>query len=169
MKRRAEFLVEKRDGRSEWLRATKLARSIHLALAAVGAGEAWRAVDLAEAVLGGLRKRSLLRGDSESLTTIEIADAVQQVLIATGFPGAAWAYTKVGAERRRRGALLGLEEDRFGLGAPQSGALHEAGGLPEGFYPMVPRLPKAETANHDPLPPLPAKGEVPDADPSRRF
>jgi len=174
MKRRAEFLVEKRDGRREWLRATKLARSIHLALAAVGAGEAWRAVDLAETVLAGVRKRSLLRGDTESLTTIEIADAVQQVLIATGFPGAAWAFTKVGAERRRRGALLGLGEvpglgeDRFGGGVPVGG-LSPGGALPEGFFPMVPRLPKAELPKLDPLPPLPAKGEVPDADPSRRF
>lgn len=109
MKRRAEFLVEKRDGRREWLRATKLARSIHLALAAIGAGEAWRAVDLAETVLTALRKRNALRGDGGSLSTIEIADAVQQVLIATGFPGAAWAFTQVGAERRRRSVLLALE------------------------------------------------------------
>lgn len=109
MKRRAEFLVEKRDGRREWLRATKLARSIHLALSAIGAGEAWRAVDLAETVLTALRKRNAVRGDTDSLSTIELADAVQQVLIATGFPGAAWAFTQVGAERRRRGVLLALE------------------------------------------------------------
>ena len=36
VKRQAEFLVRKRDGRCEWLRATKLARSIHAALSAAG-------------------------------------------------------------------------------------------------------------------------------------
>ena len=119
MKRRAEFLVEKRDGRREWLRATKLARSIHLALLAIGAGEAWRAADLADTVLSALRKRSALRGDTDSLTTIEIADAVQQVLIATGFAGAAWAFTKVGAERRRRGVLLAFDrQPGFDFGLP---------------------------------------------------
>lgn len=111
MKRRAEFLVEKRDGRREWLRAEKLARSIHLALTAVGAGESWRAVDLADAVLNGVRKRSLARGDQHALRTIELADAVQQVLIATGYPGAAWAFTQVGAERRRRSVLLALDRE----------------------------------------------------------
>jgi hypothetical protein len=112
MKRRAEFLVEKRDGRREWLRATKLARSIHLALSASGASEPWRAIDLAEAVLGALRLRRVERGqggDDGTLSTLEISDAVQHALIATGFGAAAWSFTRVGAERRRRGALLSLD------------------------------------------------------------
>jgi hypothetical protein len=44
MKRRTEHLVEKRDGRTEFLRATKLARSIHLAMHSVGVDEDWRAL-----------------------------------------------------------------------------------------------------------------------------
>jgi hypothetical protein len=57
MKRRTEHLVEKRDGRREYLRATKLARSIHLALCGVGVDEDWRALELANVVLEGLRRR----------------------------------------------------------------------------------------------------------------
>ena len=45
MKRRTEHLVEKRDGRTEFVRATKLARSIHLALSSVGVDEDWRAIE----------------------------------------------------------------------------------------------------------------------------
>lgn len=55
MKRRTEHLVEKRDGRTEYLRATKLARSIHLALVSVGVDEDWRALELANVVLLALR------------------------------------------------------------------------------------------------------------------
>ena len=44
MKRRTEHLVEKRDGRREFLRATKLARSVHLALYEIGVDEDWRAL-----------------------------------------------------------------------------------------------------------------------------
>lgn len=113
MKRRAEFLVEKRDGRQEWLRATKLARSLHLALASAGATELWLAMDLTETVLVAVRKRHLERaaergGELPPLRTLEIADAVQQVLLATGYAQAAWTYTRIGAERRRRGALLAM-------------------------------------------------------------
>ena len=57
MKRRTEHLVEKRDGRREYLRATKLARSIHLALFEIGVDEDWRALELATVVLEGLRTR----------------------------------------------------------------------------------------------------------------
>ena len=110
MKRRAEYLVEKRDGRQEWLRATKLARSLHLALESTEATAPWLAVDLAETVLVALRRRKTERASERvMLTTLEIADAVQQVLLATGYAAAAWSYLRVGAERRRRGALLALE------------------------------------------------------------
>lgn len=106
MKRRAEFLVAKRDGRTEWLRATKLARSVHLALQGSGIDEDWRALEIASAVLTGLRSR---HEDAEAtgrpprpLDTREIADAVQEVLVAIGQPCAATAYGAVAAERSRR-------------------------------------------------------------------
>ena len=134
MKRRAEFLVDKRDGRREWLRRTKLAHSIHMAFhsADIQAGdepdpepwragdpepwragdpepwragdlEPWRAVDLASAVLTGLRS---VHGQAV-LTTHQLAAAVARVLMATGFPLAADAYERCGAERRRRRWALG--------------------------------------------------------------
>lgn len=132
MKRRAEFLVEKRDGRREWLRASKLARSIHLALLSVHAAEGWRAVDLAEAVLAGIRGR--IRRDTghelAPLVTAELAEAVQQVLLATGFSTAAYAYARVGAERRRRKAVLATDAyapaDEFGCTRGACGVLPEA-------------------------------------------
>ncbi len=122
MKRRAEFLVDKRDGRREWLRRTKLAHSIHMAFhsADIQAGdesdpepsrawdpepwragdlELWRAMDLASAVLTGLRS---VHGEAVVLTTDQLAVAVHKVLVATGFPQVAGAYEKCGAEHRRR-------------------------------------------------------------------
>ncbi|MBZ0152078.1 MAG: hypothetical protein K8J09_11165, partial [Planctomycetes bacterium] len=94
MKRRTEHLVEKRDGRREFLRATKLARSIHLALMSIGVDEDWRALELANVVLQALRKKRQLAGEEGSvvLTTTEIADAVQHALVVTGQPHAAAAY-----------------------------------------------------------------------------
>ena len=103
MKRRAEFLVEKRDGRRVWLRATKLARSILLALRSAQIEEPWRAVDLASSVLTGLRS---VHGEKTVLSTDLLADAVQRVLTATGFAVAAGAYEMVGAEQRRRRLAL---------------------------------------------------------------
>ena len=114
MKRRTEHLVEKRDGRREFLRATKLARSIHLALYEIGVDEDWRALELASVVLEGLRTRRLSEGDSVGaakpaskvgavvLNTTEIADAVQHLLVVTGQPAAAVSYGAVQAERGRR-------------------------------------------------------------------
>lgn len=112
MKRRTEHLVEKRDGRREFLRATKLARSIHLALTSIGVDEDWRALELANVVLQALRKKRQLAGEEGSvvLTTTEIADAVQHALVVTGQPHAAAAYGAVAGERSRRRrsvALLG--------------------------------------------------------------
>ncbi|MCU0863394.1 MAG: hypothetical protein MUC36_06365 [Planctomycetes bacterium] len=120
MKRRTEHLVEKRCGRREFLRATKLARSIHLALHSVGVDEDWRALELANVVLQALRqKRAAGDGDGSEvvLTTTEIADAVQHLLVVTGQAPAAVAYGAVAAERGRRRqsvAVLG----RFGGPAP---------------------------------------------------
>ena len=95
MKRRPEHLVQKRDGRREFLRATKLARSIHLALHSVGVDEDWRALELANVVLQALRQKREARaepGEHVVLTTAEIADAVQHLLVVTGQPHAAAGY-----------------------------------------------------------------------------
>ena len=107
MKRRSEHLVRKRDGRSEFLRVTKLARSIHEALHSVGVDEDWRAIELANVVLHALRqKRATATGADPTteivLSTAELADAVQHVLVVTGQPQAAVAYGAVAAERTRR-------------------------------------------------------------------
>ncbi|MCK5944987.1 MAG: hypothetical protein KAI24_23570 [Planctomycetes bacterium] len=114
MKRRTEHLVEKRDGRREFLRATKLARSIHLALYEIGVDEDWRALELASVVLEGLRSKrgrevpvgaGIVAGKGGAevvLTTSELADAVQHLLVVTGQPAAAVSYGAVRAERSRR-------------------------------------------------------------------
>lgn len=107
MKRRTEHLVRKRDGRTEFLRATKLARSIHLALHSVGVDEDWRALELANVVLLALRQKHAVPAAAEveaapMLSTGEIADAVQHLLVVTGQPSAAVAYGAVAAERTRR-------------------------------------------------------------------
>jgi len=104
MKRRTEHLVLKRDGRTEFLRATKLARSIHLALHSVGVDEDWRAIEIANVALHALRRK---HGEPEReepvlLTTSELSDAVQHLLVVTGQPAAAVAYGAVAAERTRR-------------------------------------------------------------------
>jgi hypothetical protein len=106
MNRRSEHLVEKRDGRTEFLRATKLARSVHLALHSVGVDEDWRALEVTATVIAGLRQKhaeSAQHGYAKSmLTTLELFDAVQSVLIATGQAEAAVAYGTVSVERSRR-------------------------------------------------------------------
>ncbi|MBX3463029.1 MAG: hypothetical protein KF830_07650 [Planctomycetes bacterium] len=119
MKRRTEHLVEKRDGRTEFLRATKLARSIHLALQSVGVDEDWRALELANVLLSALREQ---RADAATaLPTSVIADAVLHLLVVTGQPAAAVAYGAVAAERTRRRrslATLGRLGLPVGAGAP---------------------------------------------------
>ena len=105
MKRRAEHLVQKRDGRREFLRATKLARSIHLALHSVGVDEDWRALEMANVVLLALRQKKRPDGtdaDEVMLTTSEISDAVQHLLVVTGQPTAAVSFGAVAQERVRR-------------------------------------------------------------------
>lgn len=112
MKRRTEHLVEKRDGRTEFLRATKLARSIHSALHSVGVDEDWRAIEIANAVLMALREKhqqgprrsGLAVAVGTLLKTSELSDAVQRLLVATGQAAAAMAYCKVAGERSRRKA-----------------------------------------------------------------
>lgn len=117
MKRRTEHLVRKRDGRTEFLRTTKLARSIHFALHSVGVDEDWRAIELANVVLHALRvKRTGEVPDATVLSTAEVADAVQHLLVVTGQPAAAVAYGAVAAERTRRRRSLATI-GRCGIGA----------------------------------------------------
>lgn len=134
MKRRAEHLVQKRDGRREFLRATKLARSIHLALHSVGVDEDWRALELANVVLQALRQKrgggDAASSDASSsdaagrvdvvLSTNDISDAVQHLLVVTGQPTAAVAYGAVAAERTRRRQSLATI-GRFADGAASAG------------------------------------------------
>ena len=126
MKRRTEHLVEKRDGRREFLRATKLARSIHLALFEIGVDEDWRALELATVVLEGLRTRrtgdpeASVPGGSLVLSSGEIADAVQHLLVVTGQPAAAVSYGAVQAERGRRRQAVATMEMPSPTAAPRS-------------------------------------------------
>lgn len=123
MKRRAEHLVQKRDGRREFLRATKLARSIHLALHSVGIDEDWRALEMANVVLTALRQKKrpgeVVGDDEVMLTTSEISDAVQHLLVVTGQPTAAVSFGAVAAERvRRRQSLATMA--RTAVAAPST-------------------------------------------------
>jgi hypothetical protein len=123
MKRRTEHLVEKRDGRTEFLRATKLARSVHLALHSTGVDEDWRALEVTSTVLAGLRQRQAEAAGADHapgpLTTTSIAEAVQSVLIATGQAAAA-----VAAERERRRSAFGLSARGIAVEGPaQVGAI----------------------------------------------
>jgi len=141
MKRRTEHLVIKRDGRTEYLRATKLARSIHLALMSLGIDEDWRALELANVVLQALRQK---RGSDETpLATSAIADAVQHLLVVTGQPAAAVAYGAVAAERgRRRRSMVTLS--RGGLpgvaGATPAGLAQSAAEQAKGDLGSIGRL-----------------------------
>ena len=122
MKRRAEHLVQKRDGRREFLRATKLARSIHLALHSVGVDEAWRALEMANVVLLALRQKKRPDGtdaDEVMLTTSEISDAVQHLLVVTGQPTAAVSFGAVAQERvRRRQSLATMARTALATPSP---------------------------------------------------
>ena len=127
MKRRTEHLVLKRDGRTEFLRATKLARSIHLALHSVGVDEDWRAIEIASVALQALRRK---RGDVAVdglavLTTSELSDAVQHLLVVTGQPAAAVAYGAVAAERTRRRRSVAEYGRLLGSGAPATPGVAE--------------------------------------------
>jgi hypothetical protein len=131
MKRRTEHLVEKRDGRREFLRATKLARSIHLALYEIGVDEDWRALELATVVLEGLRSRRSRDAAEQPvsaegklvLNTSEIADAVQHLLVVTGQPAAAVSYGAVQAERSRRRQSVATLAPPTGASTTQAASL----------------------------------------------
>jgi len=103
VKRQAGFLIEKRDGRREWLRTTKLARSLHAALAESGVDDEWLAIDLAGVVVADARSRAAA---APCLSTAALAEAAVRVLLAAGQPRAAAAYQSVGRERTRRRLVL---------------------------------------------------------------
>ncbi|MCC6781404.1 MAG: hypothetical protein IT457_01075 [Planctomycetes bacterium] len=113
MKRNASYLVQKRDGSREWLRATKLARSIQAALdedGALGFGDAF---ELAAAVLRDLALRRAQGprrdhvGDGEAaVTTAEIATRVERILFASGHARAALRYVAARAANLRRAQAL---------------------------------------------------------------
>ncbi len=131
MKRQASFRIRKRDGRVEWLRSSKLARSIARALMAAesvlderatqvafavddpGGGltaefkEDWRAIDLATAVLTGLcGEAGVADGEVPMWTSERVAQAAQRVLSANGYAAAATAYARArNLQTRRRGVL----------------------------------------------------------------
>lgn len=133
MQRRARFRVRKRNGRTQWLRSSKLARSIARALTVAGSqsnraashcvpGEEWRTVDLTTTVLTGLRREL---HDDQPLDTARIGEAVQQMLCATGFVDAAAAFARAGSEQHRRRTAM-----RDALATEQPGALVH---LPDDF------------------------------------
>ena len=93
---RAEYLVEKRDGRLEAVCATKLARSI---LAALGSSaELGDAMELSRRVLGSIGHERVVRA-------AVLADAVEDALCSAGFTQAAGAFARAGRNRRRRRVL----------------------------------------------------------------
>ncbi len=95
MSRAPSFQVEKRGGARERLRATKVARSLHLALG----GDAVTAADLTGVVLAELRPVCRRTGVVRSSA---IAEAVERALAAAGRLEAAARYGAVADERRRR-------------------------------------------------------------------
>ena len=98
MSSRAKYLVEKRDGRLEGLRATKLARSLHLAIDEVAPVEVGRSVALCQQVL----RRVVAAGRA---TTGEIAAFVEDALVSADLVEAAGSYSRVRRARRRRRPL----------------------------------------------------------------
>jgi hypothetical protein len=115
VKRRAEYLVKKRDGRREWLRATKLARSIHLALTAAGIDERGAALELATELVGDLHRQ----GRAGSLSTDELAVRVRGLLAARGYTLAAVLYAEAGARRRTADRSGLFADDRLAPNADQ--------------------------------------------------
>jgi hypothetical protein len=95
------FLVEKRDGRLQRLRATKLARSIFSSLRAAGvAAEPGQSAELASAVL-----RELCGGGPpRTVPSRALAAAVERALERAGLAAGASAYAAVARERARRRA-----------------------------------------------------------------
>lgn len=159
MRRQVGFLVEKRDGRREWLRATKLARSIRLALIATETSDDWIATELAAAVIAGLHARS----DVAAVRTDVIADAVGRVLTAAGCSHAAATYAAVRCERARRRAAIGeagldraahLHAGAGATGAGVTGAgATGAGALgPQADHAVTSGARRRSAADHDRIP-----------------
>jgi len=97
VKLKTEFLVRKRDGRIQPLRASKLARSIHAALAGSSALDLAASMDVAESALAAVAGRR-----DRPVSTGELADSVVCALGDAGMPGAAERYQREALTRRRR-------------------------------------------------------------------
>lgn len=105
MQRHVGFLIVKRDGRREWLRATKIARSVHAALLAAGETDEGRALDLAMGVV------SALGAAPDGLDTVTVAERVRVTMVQRGHTLAALLYTEFGQRRRAvRGLSNGLSD-----------------------------------------------------------
>ena len=94
-------------------------------------GEEWRTMDLTHAVVTGVRREF---GAAGEIPTRCLGEAVQQALLATGFPCAAEAYARVSGEQLRR--RVDLQAAMPSLGCDE----------PPAF--VVPRADGARTADH---------------------
>ena len=136
MKRNTAFLIEKRDGRKEWLRATKLARSIQCALGSgadpvrVGGAGDLPIADTLELVTMVLRDVSARRrarigstsgGDGAALvTSAELAAAVARVLFASGHSRAAARFVAARSARECRPDRVALEPRFAAVATPRT-------------------------------------------------
>ncbi|MFO1052147.1 MAG: hypothetical protein U1F36_08025 [Planctomycetota bacterium] len=134
MKRNAAFLIQKRDGRREWLRATKLARSIHLALVSAGECDGTDALELASAVLRDVAARhaTSLRAETRMVTSGELAQGVSRALFASGRSRAAACFVE--AARSKSTMKFALQSrsgvDRDERSGDSRESLHSFTGMP---------------------------------------
>ncbi|MGE0141706.1 MAG: hypothetical protein AB7I19_02310 [Planctomycetota bacterium] len=134
MKRNVQFLIQKRDGRSEWLRASKIARSLQRACEAAGVPDC-DVFDLTAKVMRDLSTRATIAAPSSgdrstagsggssapgsgaaesiALTADAVAASVTRVLYASGLTTAATCYVVAARERSARKQVLAkLREER---------------------------------------------------------
>jgi hypothetical protein len=129
MKRNVQFLIQKRDGRSEWLRASKIARSLQRACEAAGVFDC-DVFDLTAKVMRDLSTRARIGATSfgegpkaaasgaqaprsDALTADAVAASVTRVLYASGLTRAATCFVVAARERAvRKLELARLREDR---------------------------------------------------------
>jgi hypothetical protein len=107
VKPRADFRIERRDGRCEWLRTSKLARSLRAALCAAGEGEPGGELDSLELAAEVV---SALRAGAEPAVPLhaeQVAAAAARALCARGFLRSAGLYLEFRAARAHRQRALG--------------------------------------------------------------
>lgn len=140
MKRNVQFLIQKRDGRVEWLRASKIARSLQRACEAAGVFDC-DVFDLTAKVMRDVSTRARIRANSpgegpksgasdaqasrsEALTADAVAASVTRVLYASGLTHAATCFVIAARERAARTRELArLRADRDATPAA-TGASH---------------------------------------------